>query len=105
MVHCQKCGTENEDGSAFCKKCGASLSAQSLPQPPQPTRRPEQECFGIPYGGAIVGLIFGGLLVIYGLAMLMGVDLGRYSGAIAMIVIGALIVLGAYFAYTRARGP
>ncbi len=101
MIYCQKCGTQNEDGSQFCKKCGAALGGQPLPRPP---KRPEDECFGIPYGGAIVGLIFGGLLVIFGLSSVLGLDLGRYSGAIAMIVIGSLIAVGAYYAYVRARG-
>lgn len=26
MVFCQNCGTKNEDGSAFCKECGASIT-------------------------------------------------------------------------------
>ncbi len=40
MIECSKCGSENHfDGAAFCKRCGAELSAkvavEVIPEPNQ----------------------------------------------------------------------
>ena len=41
MITCQRCQTENLDGSQYCDECGAALSGQQPPQPqgarPQPS--------------------------------------------------------------------
>lgn len=33
MPFCPKCGTENQDGSKFCAKCGANLDGSVAPVP------------------------------------------------------------------------
>jgi hypothetical protein len=35
MITCQRCQTENLDGSQYCDECGAALSGQPPPQPQQ----------------------------------------------------------------------
>jgi hypothetical protein len=101
MITCPKCGTQNEDGSDFCKKCGTSLH---VAPPVSEYRRPREECFGVPNGGAIIGLVFGAILISLGLGIIFGFDVARYIGPFILIVIGLLIVLGALYGYSRRSG-
>ena len=64
MVYCTKCGTKNEEDAVVCVKCGASLADR--PAWRRERRRKEQECFGLPHGGAIVGLVFGAIIILAG---------------------------------------
>lgn len=59
------------------------------------------ECFGLPRGGAILGLVIGVLIIIVGLQQLFGwqIDLGPF----AIIIFGILIVAGAIYGLTRKR--
>jgi hypothetical protein len=102
MVYCTKCGTKNEEDAAVCVKCGAPLVAY----PPwrrarRPRQRPEEECFGLPHGGAIVGLIIGVIIILVGLSLLPGIEIGKYIGALLIIILGILILAGALFRYSR----
>ncbi len=102
MVYCTKCGTKNEEDAAVCAKCGASLT--SLPAWRRERRRrekEEQECFGLPHGGAIVGLIIGIVIILAGLSSLAGIDFGSYVWPLVIIVFGILIVVGALYSYSR----
>jgi len=99
MVYCTKCGTKNEEDAVVCVKCGASLVARP---PWAPVRkRAEEECFGIPHGGAIVGLVFGIIIILVGLSMLPGIEIGKYIGAVLVIVFGIFILAGALYRYSR----
>ena len=74
MVYCTKCGTKNEDNAEVCVKCSQPLN---LPSDVKRTRRAEStcfrsrerhvedECFGLPYGGAIAGIIFGFVIILW----------------------------------------
>jgi uncharacterized membrane protein YvbJ len=99
MVYCTKCGTKNEEDAEVCVKCGAPL----VTQPPwrHARQRTEEECFGLPYGGAIAGTIIGIIIILVGLSLLPGFDIGRYIGAVLVIIIGILIVAGALYRYSR----
>ena len=103
MVYCTKCGTKNEEDAVVCVKCGASLVTR--PAWRRERRRPEKECFGLPYGGAIVGLIIGIIIILVGISqvpgILPGIDLGKYIGPLIIIVVGVLIVAGALYTYSR----
>jgi uncharacterized membrane protein YvbJ len=99
MVYCTKCGTKNEEDAAVCVKCGASLGAR--PAWRRERRRAEQECFGLPHGGAIVGLIIGIIIIIAGISWLAGIDLERYFWPFIVIIFGILIVAGALYGYSR----
>ena len=63
----------------------------------------QRECFGLPYGGAIIGIFFGALIVIGGVSMLLGLDLGEYIGPIVVVAIGILIIAGALYGLTYRR--
>ena len=107
MVTCPKCGTRNPDEATFCVNCGAALNIMEGERKHgstcfgQPERRMEDECFGLPHGGAIVGIIIGIIIVLYGLVNIYGwkLDIGVYIP----IIIGILIVAGAIYRLTRRR--
>ena len=96
MVYCTKCGAKNEDDAEVCVSCGASLHV-----PRRVARRREDECFGLHYGGAIVGIIFGIIILFFGFAWLAGIDIGDYIGAIVVIIVGILIIAGVAYGATR----
>ena len=102
MVYCTKCGTQNPDDAAVCTKCGASLYAVGEREH---YRRMESECFGIPRGGAVVGIAIGliivlsGLIVILQQANLLSSNVNVWP--IAVIIFGVLIVVGALYGLGR----
>lgn len=107
MVYCPKCGTKNEDTADFCVKCGANLQTGTVASRRYERRRAEQECFGLPHGGAIAGIVFGVILLIWGIIMLLQqMDIIGETFQfwyIIIIVIGILIVAGAIYKVTRPK--
>jgi len=106
MVHCTKCGRQNEDGAKFCVNCGAKLSPEGLREKEEdecfgPRSREKEECFGLPYGGAIAGVVFGLFIVIIGFATLFEIDVGRFIGPLVVVIIGILIIAGAIYGLSR----
>jgi uncharacterized membrane protein YvbJ len=107
VVYCPKCGTKNEDTAEFCVKCGASLQTGTYASRRYERRRAEQECFGLPHGGAIVGIVIGLVILLWGVFML-----AQQAGFIAstpdfwvviLIIIGILMIAGAAYRMTRPR--
>jgi uncharacterized membrane protein YvbJ len=107
VVYCPKCGTKNEDTAEFCVKCGASLQTGTVASRRYERRRAEQECFGLPHGGAIVGIAIGLIILLWGVLML-----AQQANLIAstpdfwvviLIIIGVLMVAGAAYRMTRPR--
>lgn len=109
MVYCTKCGTKNEEDAAVCVKCGASLAAAPAWRPERRRReKQEQECFGLPHGGAIVGVIIGIIIIIVGLSTVPGLIPPEVRDvtepifwAVIIIVFGILIIAGALYQYSR----
>ena len=99
MVYCTKCGTKNEEDAVVRVKCGASLVAR--PTWRRERRQPEKECFGLPHGGAIVGLIIGMIIILVGVSSLLKIELWDYLWAILIVVVGILMVAGTLYSYTR----
>ncbi|MCW3999886.1 MAG: zinc-ribbon domain-containing protein [Candidatus Bathyarchaeota archaeon] len=102
MVYCSRCGTQNPDGNVHCSNCGAPLHTVGQQYPGSDRehyKRMENECFGLPNGGMIVGIVFGVIIIIVGLSLFLEVT---YSISIPfwpfiIIIVGILIVLGALF--------
>ena len=65
------------------------------------SRRERDECFGLPNSGAIAGIVFGMLIILWGLSTLLGWEINFM--AFAVIVFGTLIVAGAIYKLTRRR--
>jgi len=111
LVYCSKCGTKNEEDAKYCSKCGADLEV-SLEKKferraeewgKQMEREFEDECFGLPHGGAIVGIIFGIIILILGFAWLANINIWDYIGPLAVIIVGILIIAGVAYGLTRRR--
>lgn len=59
----------------------------------------KDECFGLPNSGAIAGIVFGLLIVLFGLSWLFGWEINYM--AYFVIVFGVLILVGALYKITR----
>ena len=99
MVYCPKCGKKNEEDAEFCSSCGTLLKTTPRRDTcfSQPEERYKDECFGLPHGGLIVGVIFGTLLIIIGISAILKIDIGYIIGPSIMIIIGILIIIGALY--------
>ena len=132
MVFCSECGSENSDDAEFCVKCGEKLilgkekrkeewgeefgkkmekwgenfGKRMEERGEEFGKTIENECFGLPHGGAIIGIIFGAFIIIVGASLLMGLNFevwGRLFGTGILILIGLIIVIGAIYGLTRKR--
>jgi uncharacterized membrane protein YvbJ len=109
MVYCVKCGAKNEDDAEVCVKCGAPLHGpkrvttrrENTCFGPRGEKRFEEECFGLPYGGAIFGILFGIIILILGVAWIIERDVWKYMGPLMVIVIGILIIAGIAYRFSR----
>lgn len=108
MVYCTKCGYKNEDNAEVCEKCGASLKISPVRRPRTSDgcfgsheKRREDECFGLPYGGAIAGIIFGVIIIIAGLAIYFGEYIWSILWPFLIIIFGLLIIAGAIYGMRR----
>jgi uncharacterized membrane protein YvbJ len=104
MVYCTRCGTKNPDDAEVCSKCGSSLRAIG---DRRYYRRMENECFGLPHGGAIVGVAIGALILVWGFILILQ-QLDIVSAQVewwpfAFMVFGVLIVVGALYGLRRRR--
>ena len=114
MVFCSYCGTKNEDTSELCVKCGAKLQASSVRSIEKRIeegaeefgkraevwgkdfeKRAEKECFGLPHGGTILGLVFGIIIILFGMTSLAGIDLEFWP--LIIIIFGVLLVMGGLY--------
>jgi len=105
MVVCPKCGTKNEEDAKYCAQCGANLETGAYPSRRYKRKR-EEECFGIPRGGTIVGLAIGVIIILWGFIWLLeqvfpeqmpNVEIGPF----AAIIFGILILVGALYGLSR----
>jgi hypothetical protein len=109
MVYCSKCGTQNPDAAKICSNCGAPLytvGERYQGSEREHYRRVEGECFGLPNGGMIAGVIFGIIIVIAGLGLFL--QQSGYIGnfwdilwPIIIVILGILILLGAIYGQRR----
>ena len=105
LVYCSKCGTQNPDTNTYCSNCGAPLftvGQHYRGSDREHYRRMENECFGLPNGGMIVGIVFGVIIVLAGLGLFLqtyGVNFDFWPFII--IIFGVLILLGALFGRRR----
>lgn len=109
MVYCTKCGFKNEDDAKVCAKCGASLQLSRTERKYSSNdecfgsreSRWEDECFGLHHSGAAAAMIFGVLIVIVGIAMLIGESIWRYIWPFLIMVFGLLIIIGTLYRRRR----
>ncbi len=119
MVYCTKCGIKNEEDANYCTRCGANLEGprekrleryakewgeefgrRAEEWGEQFGRRAEEECFGLPHGGSIAGLIIGVIIILVGLSWFTGFEWGLFWPVI-VIIFGILILAGAVYGLSR----
>ena len=81
----------------------SEVSLQMLLSKSSRERRVEDECFGLPHGGAIVGLIIGIIIILWGLTQVMPglLPAGFSLWWLIIIIFGVLIVAGALYKFSR----
>jgi uncharacterized membrane protein YvbJ len=100
MVYCHECGTKNDDDAEYCSNCGSLLKYSDDRDERYRHRRERRyrrrnDYFGFPNGGMIVGLIFGVVLILFGVSSFYGISLGRYIWPILIVIFGIMIAIGA----------
>ena len=120
MTFCSKCGTENLDSAKYCVKCGSKLSRtfeKSLEKRIEEGaeefgkraeawgesfgKRTEEDCFGLPHGGTIFGIILGLIIILVGITSIAGIDLEFWP--LLIIIFGLLIFSGALYSFVQRR--
>ena len=67
-----------------------------------PEKRPHKDdCFGLPHGGAIAGMILGLIIIIWGASILFDIPIWNNIFYIVVIIFGVLIVAGSIYKMTR----
>jgi uncharacterized membrane protein YvbJ len=120
LVYCTKCGTKNEEDVEHCIKCGAPLGVSQEKKFETRAKewgedfgrraeqwgedfgkRVENECFGLPHGGSIAGLIIGAIIILVGISIVLEIEIWNYLWALIIIAVGALIVVGTLYSLRR----
>ena len=101
MVYCTKCGTKNEDNAELCANCKEPLKTTRAVR--RERRRKEDDCFGLPNGGSIIGLIIGFIIILWGVSSVLDFDFGSYLWAIIIVIFGTLLVAGSLYSMNRRR--
>lgn len=119
LVYCSKCGAKNKDDAKICAKCGESIyppvgkvierRAETCFGPRKRREPHVEECFGVPRGGAIFGILLGAVIIIVGLLYVMGqffgwtIDVWETLWPLVLVIIGVLILAGAVYGLSRRR--
>ncbi len=123
MTYCTKCGEKNTEDNKYCSKCGADLgleeksvegrfeksiekSAEQFGERMEKWgedmgKRAENECFGLPNSGAILGLLIGIIIIFVGLQQVLGWQID--FGPLATIIVGGIFVAGAIYGLIRRK--
>ena len=120
MVYCSKCGTKNEETAEYCVKCNAKLKEfrkerweKRIEEEAEEFGRraeiwgqefgkhAENECFGLPNGGLVFGLVIGSVIILMGILALAGIEFWKSFWAIMITAFGVLIAGGALYSLTR----
>jgi len=109
MTYCQYCGTKNAKDAKICKMCGEKLYHGDEKSPARAAARlerrdrREQECFGLPRFGAMLGIAIGLIVLLFGA----GFMLSRYYQTqieiwpLAIVIFGVMLVAAALSALRR----
>ena len=106
MVYCSKCGTQNPENAVACSNCGAPLYTVGQKYPGSERdhyRRVEGECFGLPNGGMIAGLVFGLIIILVGLGLFLetNYNISLNFWPLILVIFGVLLIAGALYRRQR----
>jgi len=113
VVYCSNCGTQNPHDAKICSNCGAPLHTVGERYPGSERehyRRVEGECFGLPNGGMIAGIIFGIIVILVGVGLYLQETgyIGNFWNIlwpIIIVIFGILILLGGIYGQRRRSKP
>ena len=107
MVYCSKCGNQNDDRAEYCSKCGANLQTGTQASRRYRRKKAEQECFGLPHGGSIVGLAIGIIVLLWGVFTLADsmnwIEQTPSLWFVILIIFGVLLITGAIYGISRRK--
>jgi len=95
MVYCPNCGAENDNHTVHCKSCGTELRRRTRSR----TRYDREICFGMPMSGRIIPLLFGCMIILWGLTELFNFNIELW--ALVIIFFGVSIILNVLKKPTR----
>jgi uncharacterized membrane protein YvbJ len=104
LVYCSKCGAKNKDDAKKCAKCGESLYL-----PRERRERHVEECFGIPRGGAIFGILIGAIIIIIGILYFLSkifgwiIEFTDIFGVLILFAVGIMFFAGGFYRLRRER--
>ena len=121
MPFCPKCGAKVDEGVAFCPNCGTSLKGEPARTSREDWRESRREWRaqrrerrraekGEKYEkreyGFVGSMIGGTILILLGFLLylqILGYPVWQYTWAAILIVVGAIIIIGAIYAGSLAR--
>ena len=108
MVYCTKCGNKNDENAQFCRVCGAPIHVSYTRYQRYEKHEKEENvgrdlCFGAHRRGYIWGIIFGGLLILWGVVAVIGAIYNIHIDfwPLILIIIGIIILANAINRYQR----
>jgi hypothetical protein len=90
MTYYTEIGEKNMEGEAFSMKQGASPSPRMISRG---YRHERDMCFGVPVGTRIWVLLFGLIIVVWGVSQLVGLDFDFWP--LVAVVFGLVILVSA----------
>ena len=81
--------------------CGAELYPEKINKREYREKEAEEECFGLPYGRAIVGIIIGIIIIIAGVSWLTNINIDMWPAIV--IIFGVLIIAGVISKISRKK--
>lgn len=125
MPYCEKCGAKISGDMTFCPQCGAALPKGAVPperyrsekaekqekhekqEKDEKTEKGEPEKYEKREYGIVGPLIFGIILILVGFMFYLvttGVLEARSIFPFVLVIIGAIVIVGAVIGVTMARG-
>lgn len=125
MSYCPKCGAKVREDMTFCPQCGATLTAEQMPreryrseksekqekhekqEKDEKMEKREPEKYEKREYGVLGPLIFGLILILVGFMFYLvatGVLEARSIFPFVLVIVGAIVILGAIIGIVMARG-
>jgi uncharacterized membrane protein YvbJ len=111
LVYCTKCGYKNDEKVSFCVECGIALYPNTNYKKKYNQRKQgcfgaekqDDECFGLPHSSTIIGIIFGIIIIFFGIGIILERNFLEYLVPFMIIIVGSLFVIGSIYTLIRKK--